>query len=521
MKQNLALEIMLSGENVFLTGAAGSGKTYTLNQFIKLAKNSGKHVSVTATTGLAATHLGGNTIHAWSGIGIYDHLARNFAEKMSKSRAEIIKNTDILIIDEISMLHDFRLDMVEEICRTIRQNDEPFGGIQVILCGDFFQLPPINRTGSRQGGFVVHSNTWRNSEFTICYLEENYRQKDNDLTEILNAIRADDLRRKHAESLLSRIDTIPEGLNIYDINSEQISQNLTELHTTNIDVDKINEKKLSELNEEEKQYSQSTTGAKNYVESLQKSVLAPSILKLKKGALVMAVKNAQNRQYVNGSIGKVIDFEPLTEYPIVEFYNGKTVTMVPDSWEMRDGDKKRASIMQIPLRLAYAITVHKSQGMTLDSARIDLRKAFTEGMGYVALSRVRSLENIHLIGINKTALIVSSEALKIDNRLKKDSLKAESRFSHLLDIAKKREAGEIVSSKPKKTSWADKLEKMREQFPNAYRPWKISDDNIIQDAIFKQGNIDDTLIDSLSNRLGRHKGSIIARIKKIFGEDAL
>lgn len=157
MKQNLALEIMLSGENVFLTGAAGSGKTYTLNQFIKLAKNSGKHVSVTATTGLAATHLGGNTIHAWSGIGIYDHLARNFAEKMSKSRAEIIKDTDILIIDEISMLHDFRLDMVEEICRTIRQNDEPFGGIQVILCGDFFQLPPINRTGSRQGGFVVKS----------------------------------------------------------------------------------------------------------------------------------------------------------------------------------------------------------------------------------------------------------------------------------------------------------------------------------------------------------------------------
>ena len=138
MKQALALEIMLSGENVFLTGAAGSGKTFTLNQFIKLAKNSGKKVSITATTGLAATHLGGNTIHAWSGIGIYDYLSKKFFEKFPKTRAEIIKNTDILVIDEISMLHDFRLDMVEEICRTIRQNDKPFGGIQVILCGDFF-----------------------------------------------------------------------------------------------------------------------------------------------------------------------------------------------------------------------------------------------------------------------------------------------------------------------------------------------------------------------------------------------
>ena len=138
MKQALALEIMLSGENVFLTGAAGSGKTFTLNQFIKLAKNSGKKVSVTATTGLAATHLGGNTIHAWSGIGIYDYLSKKFFEKIPKTRVEIIKNTDILVIDEISMLHDFRLDMVEEICRTIRQNDKPFGGIQVILCGDFF-----------------------------------------------------------------------------------------------------------------------------------------------------------------------------------------------------------------------------------------------------------------------------------------------------------------------------------------------------------------------------------------------
>ena len=326
MKQALALEIMLSGENIFLTGAAGSGKTFTLNQFIKLAKNSGKKVSVTATTGLAATHLGGNTIHAWSGIGIYDYLSRKFFEKFPKTRAEIIKNTDILVIDEISMLHDFRLDMVEEICRTIRQNDKPFGGIQVILCGDFFQLPPINRAGGRTGGFAIHSNAWKLAEFTICYLEENHRQKNDELSEILNALRADDLRRKHAQSLLDRIDVEP------NFESDDFSKNLTELHTTNIDVDKINEQKLAELEGEEFHFAQTTTGAKNYVETLQKSVLAPELLRLKKGALVMAVKNAQNRQYVNGSIGEVIDFERLTDYRIVQFRNGKIITMVPETW---------------------------------------------------------------------------------------------------------------------------------------------------------------------------------------------
>ena len=516
MKQALALEIMLSGENVFLTGAAGSGKTFTLNQFIKLAKNSGKKVSVTATTGLAATHLGGNTIHAWSGIGIYDYLSRKFFEKFPKTRAEIIKNTDILVIDEISMLHDFRLDMVEEICRTIRQNDKPFGGIQVILCGDFFQLPPINRAGGRTGSFAIHSNAWKLAEFTVCYLEENHRQKNDELSEILNALRADDLRRKHAQSLLDRIDIEP------NFESDDFSKNLTELHTTNIDVDKINEQKLAELEGEEFHFVQTTTGVKNYVETLQKSVLAPELLRLKKGALVMAVKNAQNRQYVNGSIGEVIDFERLTDYPIVQFRNGKIITMVPETWEMRDGEKKRASIIQIPLRLAYAITVHKSQGMTLDAARIDLRKAFSEGMGYVALSRVRSLDRLYLLGINRTALMVSEEAQKIDSRLKNESLKAEKRFSHLKEVAKKREAGEIVeAAQPSKTTWAEKLEKMRQEYPNAYRAWGLVDDSKLQEMVFENGKIDADLIAKLSKELGRHKGSIVARIKKLFGEDAI
>jgi ATP-dependent exoDNAse (exonuclease V) alpha subunit len=383
MNQGLALEIMLSGESVLLTGPAGAGKTFVLNQFIRLAKSEGRHVSVTATTGLAATHLGGTTIHSWAGIGVSDYIPQGFADHIAKGRREIIEKTDVLIIDEISMLHDYRLDMVDEACRLVRRKDEPFGGIQVIMSGDFFQLPPINRGDSRAGGFVVHSNVWQELDPTICYLQEQHRQDDEHLLGILNALRAGDIRRHHAEQLLARVDQEPPADLL-----------LTELHTVNIDVDRLNEVKLAELSGDELFYTQTTTGADNYVENLQRSVLAPSVLRLKQGALVMAVKNATDRRYANGSIGTVIDFEPATEYPIVKFLNGKTVTMAPDTWELRDGDKKRASISQIPLRLAWAITVHKSQGMTLDAARIDLRKAFVEGMGYVALSRVKKLDNL-------------------------------------------------------------------------------------------------------------------------------
>src|SRR5690606_36808434 len=133
MEQSLALEVMLSGESVLLTGPAGAGKTHVLNRFIKLAKSEGKHVSVTATTGLAATHIGGNTIHSWAGIGIHDELSKDFVNHMAKGRREIIEKTDVLIVDEISMLHDFRLDMIDLVCRGVRSKDEPFGGIQIIL----------------------------------------------------------------------------------------------------------------------------------------------------------------------------------------------------------------------------------------------------------------------------------------------------------------------------------------------------------------------------------------------------
>lgn len=507
MNQGLALEILLSGQSALLTGPAGTGKTFVLNQFIKLAKYEGKHVSVTATTGLAATHLGGSTIHAWAGIGVMDYLPPNFVERIAKGRREIIEKTDVLIIDEISMLHDYRLDMVDEVCRLVRRKDEPFGGIQVIMSGDFFQLPPVNREGSRQGGFVVNSGAGQALDPVIIYLDQQYRQDEGDmLLDILTSLRAGDLRRRHAEALLKRTDIAPPP-----------DMKLTELHTTNIDVDRINELQFAKLENDELIYQQHTTGADNYVETLQRSVLAPSVLTLKQGALVMAVKNDQNRRYANGSIGTVVDFEPATEYPVVEFMNGKTVTMMPDTWELRDGDKKRASISQIPLRLAWAITVHKSQGMTLDAARIDLRKAFVPGMGYVALSRVKNIDNLYLTGINRMALQMSDEAHQIDEALRHRAAQDAKRFAPLQAKANMRK-DEVPAKKksPGSTGWAEKIAKMRETYPNAYRPWADSDD-----AELKQGFQLGESIKQLSKKLGRHEGSIKMRLQKHFGEDAV
>ncbi len=506
MDQGLALEIMLAGNSVLLTGPAGSGKTFVLNQFIKLAKAEGKHVSVTATTGLAATHLGGTTIHSWSGIGVNDFLPGGFADHIAKGRREIIEKTDALIIDEISMLHDFRLDMIDEACRLVRkQPDLPFGGIQVIMSGDFFQLPPINRGDSRGGGFVVNANVWHELDPVICYLNEQHRQDDENLSDILNAMRRGDVRRHHAESLLARVDASPPR-----------DTAITELHTTNVDVDTLNNAKLDELEGDELFYTQSTTGAANYVENLQRSVLAPATLRIKQGALVMAVKNSLERKYVNGSIGRVIDFEPATEYPIVEFHNGKVVTMKPDTWELRDGDRKRASITQIPLRLAWAITVHKSQGMTLDIARIDLRKAFVEGMGYVALSRVRSIDSLYLHGINQTALRVSDEALSIDDQLKGQSQADAERFAYLRKNIESR-MKQVASKKTNKSgSWQDKISKMRETYPNAYRPWTAEQDSLLKQD-FQMGKS----VQELSKELGRHEGSILMRLQKHFGEDVV
>jgi ATP-dependent exoDNAse (exonuclease V) alpha subunit len=299
MTQEEALALLESGKNMLLTGAAGTGKTYVLSEFIRRARRRGKNVAITATTGLAATHLNGTTIHAWSGMGIHHEVDKYFLQKLSKQRQDLIIKAEILVIDEISMLHDFRLDVVEFITRSVRETDEPFGGLQVVLCGDFFQLPPVNRGGERAGSFITGSNSWLHGDFAVCYLQQQFRQvEDQDYTDILNGIRAGVLTRRQLDALQKRTHVA------YDPWATQ-----TRLLTTNIDVDVINEEHLKKLKGDTHEYEMTTSGNSQYIEQLMRSCLASPLLKLKLGAQVMCIKNSVDRRYANGSLGVVKKFD--------------------------------------------------------------------------------------------------------------------------------------------------------------------------------------------------------------------
>lgn len=405
MKQKEALEILKMGHNVYLTGPAGSGKTHLLNQYIKFLKENNVEVGITASTGIAATHMNGMTIHSWAGIGIKDYLDEWELDSLLQKQhlAKRFENTKVLIIDEVSMLHHYRLDLIDQVCRGFKQNDLPFGGIQIILSGDFFQLPPITK-GSNEISFINKSQVWQNMNLKICYLDEQHRQECDTLTNLLNNIR----QNKTGEEVLAPLRTR------YRKSIEGITP--TKLYTHNIDIDVINNRELDLIDGLGKVYEMTTKGRKNLVEVLKKSCLAQEELRLKKGAVVMFLKNNPIKKYVNGTLGKVVGFD-IMDFPIVEVKDGRKITVEPESWTIDEDGKVKAELKQIPLRLAWAITIHKSQGMSLDAAEIDLSKSFVEGMGYVALSRIRTFDGLRLMGLNKIALEVNKEVLELDKEL--------------------------------------------------------------------------------------------------------
>lgn len=398
---------MMSGANVFLTGAPGAGKTYVLNEFVKRAQRAGKRIAVTASTGIAATHLNGTTIHSWSGLGILDFISDHDLERLGNSD-KLIKRynaVDTLVIDEVSMLHGYRLDMVNQLAKLLRGNDLPFGGIQVILVGDLFQLPPVTR-GQAGFDFIHLSPSWAELDLRICYITEQHRQADSDkLLDLLEAMRQNNFTERHRLLLVDRLEDSPPS-----------HTPVTRLYAHNVDVETINQHHLSILDNESYRFTMVTKGSKGNVEKLMKGVLAPEILELKVGAEVMFVANNFAEGFVNGSRGQIIAFK--NGMPVVGLNNGKTINVELHSWSMVEDGRTRAEVAQMPLRLAWAITIHKSQGLSLDAAEIDLSKAFTPGMGYVALSRVRSLDGLYLKGINRQALSMHPQIHDLDKLLR-------------------------------------------------------------------------------------------------------
>ncbi len=417
MTQEQALNVLKTGGNVFLTGEPGSGKTYVINQYIAWLEACGLKVAVTASTGIAATHIGGMTLHSWSGIGARNTMTRyDLDQIVSKEKVVTrVKKTHVLVIDEISMLDGKLLDMLNVILRTIRQNSEPFGGMQVVFVGDFYQLPPVAGQGEMVR-YAFESRAWEEARPLICYLTEQHRQEDELLLSLLSSIRANDVEDEHFTLLSEQVD----------IGYPEVEP--TRLYTHNADVDAVNEAKLKELKGSVRRFTMTGKGSKPLQEALAKSCLSPDVLELKEDAMVMCTKNNFEAGYVNGTLGRVVEFDPMEGFPIIETLSGRRIKIEPASWSVAEDNKVLAEVVQVPLRLAWAITVHKSQGMSLDAVEVDLSRAFVFGQGYVALSRVRTLTGLKVLGMSPTALRVDPKIVQIDARFRTESELADDTF---------------------------------------------------------------------------------------------
>lgn len=421
MLQQEALAILKTGVNAFLTGEPGSGKTHTVNAYVSWLREHGIEPAITASTGIAATHIHGMTIHSWSGIGVKDSLSPAELDQIAGKEhvARRIAKTSILIIDEVSMLSGSVLALVDRVCREVKRRPEAFGGMQVVLVGDFFQLPPIARPGS-EAGFAFESNAWADLNPVVCYLTEQYRQDDARFLSVLAAIRGSEADAGTVSDILSREAEADEEL-----------EDVPRLFTHNIDVDRLNNERLARLPGKEVRYPMQGTGAPLLVEGLKRGCLSPETLALKEGAVVMGTKNLPAQGLANGTLGVVIGFERGTNYPRIETRDGRQLTLEPAEWAVEEGGRVRAKVTQIPLRLAWAITVHKSQGMSMDAAVIDLSRAFEYGQGYVALSRVRRLSGLYVIGWSEAALLVHPQVALMDASFRSASEEAARAFGEL------------------------------------------------------------------------------------------
>lgn len=418
MTQERALDILKTGANVFLTGEPGAGKTYVINQYTAWLQAAGIPVAITASTGIAATHIGGMTIHSWSAVGTRDTLSPSDIDTIVSKEyvSKRLRKAHVLIIDEISMLDGNVLNMVQRILQSARNSQEPFGGMQVIFVGDFFQLPPITRQ-NEPVNYAFNATSWQQADPLVCYLTDQFRHDDELLSGLLRSIRSNQVEESHYTLLEEQ-----QEIGYTDIEP-------TRLFTHNAAVDELNTAQLAKLPGKKKGYRMKTKGNRMVTDSLVRTCLSPAHLTLCEDAMVMCTKNNFEAGYVNGTLGRIVGFDVKTSMPRIRTTNDREITIQPATWSIMDHGKPIAEIEQLPLRLAWAITVHKSQGMSLDAVEMDLSRAFVYGQGYVALSRVRTLQGLRVLGMHPNALQVDPQVVRQDEQFRAGAEVADTEFA--------------------------------------------------------------------------------------------
>lgn len=403
----------LAGRNCFLTGMGGTGKTWELKALITdlAAGHHPRRVDVTAPTGVAALNAGGMTLHRFCGMMLGPQPGQSNEEYFEQLRRDPrrsilagfnrVRRCEVLMVDEISMLPGRQLDFVEFLFRRLRGREEPFGGCQVIVVGDFLQLPPVRTAETEPYDWAFQSPAWAAGEFKRIVLETVRRQDEPQFVKALGNFRAGRVWGDCARLLQSRVRSNPPAT-------------MPRLFTHNVQVDKWNEFQLSELAREETVLDAVQTGPDHQRAFLVKNLLTPATLRLKPGALVSFTvnKNEPGQSaplFVNGQVGTVEDFRP--GLIVVRVQGGETVGVEPFTWRYDAQDADSGAFKQFPLRLAWAMTIHKSQGLTLDAAYLDIRAAREPGQAYVAVSRVRTLAGLHFKDWFK-GLHVSPEAIQ-------------------------------------------------------------------------------------------------------------
>lgn len=394
------------GRNMLLTGPAGTGKSYNIDYIQKQLKDKGLDVVLTSTTGISAININGITAHRFFGSLIHNditaipQITSNF---MFNSARQAMRETDVVIIDEISMVTSSLFELWDNLAKIARRSSEPFGGLQVILSGDFLQLPPVitDRLLNKED-WVFNSQTWSSLKLDTIFLNKVYRQDNIDFIHHLSRIRLG-FPNEDTHKLLN------------DLTLKTPEEDVTTLTATNNEARAINEFKLSLLKTKQKTYNVTFKGNRKQAEKLLKDLPVDETIILKEGAMVLITVNDTAGGYANGTKGKVL--EVLNSSVKLELENGKEIILSPYTWNYTTlSGAVKASVVQLPIKLAWAITIHKSQGMTIDGLHIQCDKIFEKAQMYVAISRAKNLDNLSLSDYSPKLIMVNDDAREFYRR---------------------------------------------------------------------------------------------------------